>query len=75
MSCKTGECTRLLIVDDDHVPAPGDFERMTSAEFEAYVRDIGFDAQIKAALAEPDGEPVPTRPHEGLPVGSGRTQP
>lgn len=33
-------------------PRPTDFDRMAAGEFDAYVRDIGFDARITAALAE-----------------------
>lgn len=33
-------------------PRPTDFDRMTAEEFDAYVRDIGFDARVTEALAE-----------------------
>jgi hypothetical protein len=33
-------------------PRPTDFDKMAAGEFDAYVRDTGFDARITAALAE-----------------------
>jgi hypothetical protein len=34
-------------------PRPEDFDQMSPQAFDAYVERIGFDARIKAALAEP----------------------
>ena len=51
-------------------PRPQDFERMTGEEFDAYVKRIGFDARIKAALAEPDADDVPLYRDEAVSAGT-----
>ena len=52
-------------------PRPTDFDNMTPVEFETYIRDIGFDAQIAAALAESDAIVEQTRSDGHIPVGQG----
>lgn len=39
-------------------PTPSEFDRMSRAEFATYVEEIGFDAEINAALAELDESPT-----------------
>jgi hypothetical protein len=51
-------------------PRPEDFDRMSSQEFDAYVEKIGFDARIKAALAEPKADGVPADRERGLPTST-----
>jgi hypothetical protein len=53
-------------------PRPEDFDRMNVQDFETYVRDIGFDARIKAALAEADASAVQPDADERVPAGQVR---
>jgi hypothetical protein len=52
-------------------PRPKDFDRMSPQAFDAYVERIGFDARIKAALAEPEASDVPADRDEGVPTRAG----
>ena len=55
-------------------PHPGDFDRMSPAEFDGYVERIGFDARIKVALAEPITDSVPVHRNAGLAAVEGESQ-
>jgi hypothetical protein len=55
------------------VPTPQDFDRMSAGEFDAYVRDIGFDARIKAALAESDPSGVQAGADNRVRLGEGQS--
>lgn len=50
-------------------PRPTDFDRMSPAEFDAYIKRIGFDARITAALAEPIADGVSVSRDDGLATG------
>lgn len=52
-------------------PRPEDFDRMSPEEFDAYVKRIGFDARIRAALAEPEADDVPADRNRGVPTSAG----
>ena len=50
-------------------PTPADFDQMASSEFEAYIRDIGFDAHVSAAMAESESIVKQARSDGQIPVG------
>lgn len=52
-------------------PRPDHFARMTSAQVESYVRSIGFDRQVRDALAEYDGGRDRARVDSGLSTAKG----
>ena len=51
-------------------PTPEQVDQMTVREIETYVRDTGFDARIRKAVAESNSRGVPANPDDGLRVGS-----
>ena len=52
-------------------PRPEDLDQMGPEAFDAYVEKIGFDARIKAALAEPVADGVPADREQGVSTGAG----
>ena len=52
-------------------PRPDHFARMTPAQVESYVRSIGFDREVRDALAEYDGGRDQTRMGSGISATKG----
>lgn len=46
-------------------PTPEDFDRMSRTQLKAYIRAIGFDNEVRDALAEYDRRPHLTRSDRG----------
>lgn len=53
-------------------PTPEQIDQMTPHDFDTYVRDIGFDARIRSAVAESNARGISADPDPGVSVGSGR---
>ena len=54
-------------------PRPEHFARMTPEQFESYVRSIGFDIEIREALAEYDGGSHQARLGSGVQASEGQS--
>lgn len=52
-------------------PRPDHFARMTPAQVESYVRSIGFDREVRDAIAEYDGGRDQTRVDSGVSTPKG----
>lgn len=52
-------------------PRPEDLDHMSPEAFDAYVEKIGFDARIKAALAEPVADGIQADRERGVSTGAG----
>lgn len=52
-------------------PRPDHFDRMSPDQIESYIRSIGFDDDIREALAEYDGGSHQTRLGPGVPKAEG----
>lgn len=52
-------------------PRPEHFARMSPAQVESYVRSIGFDQEVREAVAEYDGGPHQPRLGSGVPKAQG----
>ena len=52
-------------------PRPEHFARMSPAQIESYIRSIGFDQDVREALAEYEGGANQTRLDSGVPITQG----